>query len=220
MPTRVALPQLGQISARLERLIGASISMMPPVCCMVRGRWCFLTMLMPVTSARFSLGITFRTWPCLPLSLPDITNTLSFVLILFMALGGGPGLGVGGRGCTPSQPWPLASGPWPLLYDFWRERDDLHVVLLAQLTRHRAEDAGAARVLLIAQDHRGVLVEADVGAIRPPVLLRHAHDHGAHHIALLHRSPRLRRLHRGDDDVAHTRIAPAGAAGDEDAHDL
>src|SRR6266508_4518062 len=69
------------------------------------------------------------------------------------------------------------------------ERDDLHDALLAQLT-------------VGLQDHRGVLVEPDVGAVRTPALLDGADDDGLHHVALLHTATGDRVLDGGDDRVA------------------
>src|SRR3954447_21475679 len=65
------------------------------------------------------------------------------------------------------------------------QRDDLHELLVAQLAAHRAEDAGAARVTVVAEDDRRVLVEADVGAVRTPALLHRAHDDRLDDVALL-----------------------------------
>ena len=57
-----------------------------------------------------------------------------------------------------------------------------------------------------------LLVEADVGPVAAAVLLAAAHDHGLHHLALLHRVRRVggRFLHVGRDDVAQARVAPRG----------
>src|SRR3954469_14898235 len=100
-----------------------------------------------------------------------------------------------------------------------RERDDLHEVALAQLARDRAEDARAARVVLRVDDHRGVLVEGDVGAVLAPELLLGAHDDGLDDLALLDRALRVGLLDRGRDDVADAGVAPARAALDADAED-
>src|SRR5262249_45116155 len=100
-----------------------------------------------------------------------------------------------------------------------RERDDLHVVLGAQLARNRPEDAGADRLHLRRDQHRGVAVEADDRAVRPAHILAHPHHHGLHHVALLHAPARNRFLDRDDDDVAHGRILPLGADQHLDAHD-
>src|SRR5688572_21860074 len=89
----------------------------------------------------------------------------------------------------------------PMLEHLRRERDDLHEVALAQLARDRPEDAGAARLVLRVQEHRGVVVEADLRSVGAPVLLRLAHDDGADDLALLHARVRDRILHRGNEHV-------------------
>src|SRR4051794_17161572 len=100
------------------------------------------------------------------------------------------------------------------------ERDDLHEAAVAQLARHRAEDARAARVVLGVDDHRGVLVEGDVGAVLAPERLLGAHDDRLDDIALLDRAVRVGLLDRGHDDVPHARVATARAAHDADGQDL
>src|SRR3954463_11316065 len=101
-----------------------------------------------------------------------------------------------------------------------RERHDLHEVALAQLAGDRPEDARAARVVLGVDDHGRVLVEGDVGAVVAPELLLRAHDDRLDDIALLDRAVRVRLLDRGDDDVAHARVAAARAAHHADGQDL
>src|ERR687888_2079334 len=81
------------------------------------------------------------------------------------------------------------------------QRDDLHELLVAQLAADRAEDAGAARLVVVLDEHRGVLVEPDVGAVRTALLLHRADDDGLHHVALLHAGTGDRVLDGGDDDV-------------------
>src|SRR5687768_798466 len=98
-----------------------------------------------------------------------------------------------------------------------RERHDLHVVALAQLTGHRPEDAGAARAALGIDEHGRVLVESDVAAVGPPELLRRADDHGANHLALLHSGVRQRLLDGSHDDVADFGGVARGAPDDRDA---
>src|SRR5437764_14326177 len=83
------------------------------------------------------------------------------------------------------------------------ERDDLHEVALAQLARDRPEDAGAARVVLGIDQHRGVLVEGDVGAVVAAEPLPGADDHGVHDLALTHGSMRDGLLDGADADVPH-----------------
>src|SRR4051794_41655489 len=92
------------------------------------------------------------------------------------------------------------------------ERDDLHEVAVTQLAGHRAEDAGAARVVAVVDQHRGVLVEGDVGAVVAAELLLGPHHDGRDHVALLDRAMRNRLLDGADDDVAHARVAPVAEA--------
>src|SRR3954454_13285538 len=112
------------------------------------------------------------TLPVLPLSLPEMTTTVSSVLIR------------------------MASE------HLRRERDDLHEPAVAQLARHRAEDARPARVVLRVDDHGRVLVEGDVGAVVAAELLLRAHDDRLDHLALLDRPLRVGLLDGRGDDVA------------------
>src|SRR4051812_49764968 len=98
-----------------------------------------------------------------------------------------------------------------MLEDLRREADDLHEVAVAQLARHRAEDAGPARVVLGVDDHRGVLVEGDVGAVVAPELLLRAHHDGLDDLALADGPLRVGLLDGRGDDVAHARVAAARA---------
>src|SRR5215207_4500413 len=127
--------------------------------------------------------------PVLPLSLPEITTTLSSLRSFISEHLRG-------------------------------ERDDLHEPAVAQLARHRAEDARAARVVLGVDDHGRVLVERDVRAVLAPELLLRAHDDGLDDLALLDRPLRVGLLDRGRDDVPHARVAAARAAHHADAEDL
>src|SRR6266567_7473225 len=87
------------------------------------------------------------------------------------------------------------------------ERDDLHEVLLAQLARDGPEDAGAARVALVVDDHCGVLVERDLRPVIAAEGLASPHDDGLDDFALLHGALRRRALDRRRDDVADARVA-------------
>ena len=62
------------------------------------------------------------------------------------------------------SPFLIFIAPWS--EHLRRQRDDLHEPLVAQLAADRAEDAGAARVAVGLEDDGGVLVEADVRAVR------------------------------------------------------
>src|SRR5690348_5123422 len=122
--------------------MGISFSTMPP-CTLAFGfgRWCFFATFTFSTSRRSSSS-TLSTAPRRPLSLPAITTTSSPFLILFMC-----------------------SLPGALQH-FRRKRNDAHESLGAQLARHRSEDTGADRLQLVGQEHRGVAVELDDGAVR------------------------------------------------------
>src|SRR5258706_11291790 len=103
-----------------------------------------LSKLTPLTTILCWSGSVRRTSPCLPLSLPAMTIT------------GSPG--------ARSSQRRLGSGLLVsicLLQDLRGERDDLHEVALAQLSRDRPEDAGAARVVRRGEEDGRVLVEAD-----------------------------------------------------------
>ena len=80
--------------------------------------------------------------------------------------------------------------------------DKTIVVSVERLARHRAEDPRAAGVALVVDEDGRVLVETDVAAVGTAELLGRAHDHGAHHIALLDGRVGNGLLDAGDDDVA------------------
>src|SRR5256714_13956409 len=94
----------------------------------------------------------------------------------------------------------------------WRERHDFHKPLLAQLPPHGSEDAGRAGLSLIRDEHRGVLVKPDVGAVLALGLFGRPHDHRLHHLALLDLAGGNRVLDRDHDDVTQPRVAPFGPA--------
>src|SRR4051794_6511299 len=175
--------------------IGASVVTMPPVV-PARPPWlttlvCFLTRLTPSTITRWSSRRTWMTLPSAPLSLPAMTRTVSPFLM------------------------------FTLISEHLRsQRNDLHELLLAQLTTHGAEDAGAAGLPVGLEDHGGVLVEADVGAVLTTALLHGPHDHGLDDVALLDVAAGDRVLDGGNDDVADAGVAPTRAAEDTDAEDL
>src|SRR5690349_368123 len=96
--------------------------------------------------------------------------------------------------------------------DLRRERHDLHESLLAQLPSHRPEDAGRAGLALVRDEHRGVLVEPDIGAVLALGLFGRAHDHRSRHLALLDLAGGDRVLDRHDHDVAEPGVATLGPA--------
>src|SRR6266571_3371632 len=100
--------------------------------------------------------------------------------------------------------------------DLRGERHDLHEPLLAQLASYGAEDARGPRLALIRDEHGGVLVEADVGAVLPLRFLGGPHDHRPRHLALLDLAGGDGVLDRDDHDVAQPRVAALRAAQDAD----
>src|SRR3990170_8197518 len=102
--------------------MGASRSMIPPGFCGPVLRMCRLTMLIPVTITRLSFGMTTRTAPLLPRSLPFITRTVSSLRIR------------------------------SILQHLRRQGDDLHEVALPQLAGDRPEDARTLGVGGVGQD--------------------------------------------------------------------
>src|SRR5262245_35110273 len=134
--------------------MGASRSAMPPL--MFRwglGRVWRLTNPTPCTITRFFSGITFRTLPCLPASRPEITCTVSFFLRLIRV-----------RGVASRVAMAMA------LQDLRGQGDDLHELLLAQLARHRPEDARPHRLPGVVDEDGRVAVETDVAAVAAAVL--------------------------------------------------
>src|SRR4029079_10673833 len=104
--------------------------------------------------------------------------------------------------------------------DLRGERDDLHEVLLAQLSRDRPEDAGAARVAGRVDQDRGVLVEGDRGAVVAAERLSRADEPRLGDLALLDGALRARRLDGGGDHVPDARVAALRPALHADAEDL
>src|SRR5207244_6594056 len=79
---------------------------------------------------------------------------------------------------------------------------------------------GAARIVLVVDDHGRVLVERDQRPVVPAVRLLGPDDDSLHDLALLDRALRGRRLHGTDDHVADSRVAAMVAADDADAENL
>src|SRR4051812_38134921 len=172
--------------------------MIPPVV-PARPPWlttlvCFLTRFTPSTTTRCSSRSTWITLPSAPLSLPAITLTVSPFLIFIEC--------------------------FPISKHLRSQRDDLHEPLVAQLAAHGAEDARAARLAVLAQDHRGVLVELDVRAVGPPALLAGADYHCPDDVPLLQVASGDGVLDRADDDVTDTGVATSGATEHADAQDF
>src|SRR5665647_3906658 len=182
----------------LPTAMGIAFSTMPPCCiCGTRSFWfirgrgfvCRLATFRPWTTTRYGVPVlsgrsTRSTIPRLPASLPPSTRIVSPLRIseTFVT-----------RGATARA----------ISEHLRRERDDLHVVPIAKLARHGAEDPRAARVALVVDEDGGVLVKPDVAAIRPAVLLRRTNHDGSHHVALLDCGVRDRLLDAGAVSYTH-----------------
>src|SRR5712691_3555841 len=178
------------MTCSLDICTGASRSRMPPFwffCGLARV--CFLVKFTRSTIAVPLAGLTRRTFPCLPRSLPDRTTTLSpfrtcglirgvsfsLLCLVYMDMSG------------------------PALDDFRREGDDLHELPLAQLAGHGAEDAGPHRLAGVVDENGRVVVELDVGTVAAATLFHGADDDGLDHRPLLDRAVRRGFLDRGGD---------------------
>src|SRR2546425_3420789 len=100
--------------------------------------------------------------------------------------------------------------------DLRRQRHDLHELLVAQLAPHGPEDAGRPRFALVRDEHGGVFVEADVGAVLALGLLGGPDDHRPDDLPLLDLARGDGVLDRDDDDVSQPRVATLGPAEDAD----
>src|SRR5438552_490678 len=117
-------------------------------------------------------------------------------------------------------PWPSndvdLEVPWPS-NDCRGQRNYFGELALAQLARHRAEDAGAHRILVRPDEHHRITVEADIGAVLAADFLHRPDHDGARDFTLLDGAVRHGFLHRHDDRVAERGVALVGAAHHTDA---
>src|SRR5262245_52201805 len=218
---RVWAPHSGHTSCTFDACTDASRSTMPPLTFLPGFGFVWrLIMLTPSTISRVSPGSpgsTLRTRPRLPRSLPVITRTLSFfrsgvakrdILILCS------GQWAAGGGQTAHCALPTA------LKHFRRQRNNLHEPPLAQLAGDGAEHARTDRLVVVVDQHGGVAIEPDVGAVAAALLLDRADDHGLDDLPLLHGPFRRRFLDRRRDDVAQPGITAGRPANGVDDGDL
>src|ERR1700704_5826082 len=132
----VGSPDLGSSSITFDACTVAGASRIPLVSSAVRALRCIFTMFTPSIRTRPVLRKTRNTLPSLPLSSPRITRTVSpfdtfsFSRFEFSAW----------RACS-RLPAVFLYFSLLTLQNLRRQRDDLHVLLLAELTRHGTEDA-------------------------------------------------------------------------------
>src|SRR5947207_15656050 len=109
---------------------------------------------------------------------------------------------------------------------FTGQGNDFHEILLAQFAGDSAEDAGAARIVFLVDDHGRVLVKAHVAAVDAADDLLGADDHAADDLALFHIAGGDGLFYGADDHIADAADAaleaPAatGAFENLDAHRL
>src|SRR3989338_711975 len=150
---------------------------------------------MPLTS-RYSPS-TRNTLPRLPLSLPVITITSSFFLILRMIF-------LDSICCR--------------LQHLRYQRNDLHELFGTQLACHRPEYTRADRLQLGIQQHRSIAVKPDQGTIRTTHPFGSTNHHGVIHFALFYATTRRRIPDADLDDITDRGITTLGAAQHLDAH--
>ena len=99
---------------------------------------------------------------------------------------------------------------------FRSKRQDLHVILVTQLTSDRPKDTGAAGVFVITNDNASVLVKADIAAVSAAQALNGADDNCLNDIALLYAAARGALAHRANNYVTDVAVLACGAAENTD----
>src|SRR3989338_1432106 len=150
---------------------------------------------MPLTS-RYSPR-TCSTLPRLPLSLPAITITSSFFLILRMI---------------------FLDSIYFRLQHFRCQRNDLHELFGTQLACHRPEDTRADRLQFCIQQHSRIAIEPDQRTIRAAHALGSANHDGVVHFTLLYATTRSCIPDADLDDITNGSITALGTAQYLDAH--
>src|SRR3954466_1805955 len=94
-----------------------------------------------------------------------------------------------------------------MLEDLGSEGDDLGVILAAEFAGDRAEDAGALRIAVLANDHNGVGVKAEVAAVGAAQRGARANDGGLDDLTLRHGGVGAALLDVDGDDVTDVGVA-------------
>src|ERR1051325_6899152 len=193
-PDRVGSEQCGQITITFETSIGFSRSRIPPwIPLLVLALLWRFTMLTPSMITFLFLGCTSITRPFLPLSFPAITTTRSFFLTListFIAV--------------PSSLCRLGCELTRSSDDLGREADDLHESAVAQFSSDRTKHSSTYRLIVRFYDHRGILIEADIGSVLASGFFPRSNDDRSDHLAFLDSSVRRRFLDRGGYHIAES----------------
>src|SRR3954453_17731589 len=165
-----------------------------------------------------SFGKTRSTRPCLPLSRPVMTLTVSFLLMSTLCVSifsrfSSAGLKPDSKirpffGTAEAVPFPLQN--------LWSQGNDLQKLFLAQLAGHGTEDARSDRLARLIDKHGGVLVEADVRPVPAAGLFRGAHEDALHYCAFFGGAIRRSFLHGSGENVAQVRRKSNAAAERQD----
>src|SRR5580700_1188501 len=202
------------------------------------GRTCFLTILTCSTRTLRSSGNTRSTRPSFPLSRPVMTFTVSLRRMSTRTCAVLAVLGISPIPCCPEFPIPgfkvsmfqgetLFETLKLLLQHLGCQRNNLQKFLFTQLAGDRTEHASSYRLAGFIDQYRGILVEADIGSVAPPMFFAGTHDDRFYDFALLYLAVGRRFLHTGGDHVAepgpetgsaaerqdHLQLARAGVVG-------
>src|SRR5882672_1602951 len=206
-----------QTTMTFESAMRLSCSAIPPLTRGGLAFTCLRTIMTCSTRSLLASGNTRRTRPCLPLSLPAMTLTVSLRRISIFL-----------RSVIVS----VFAIALPLLVqlplkNFRRQGHNFQKLLIAQLARYGTENARPDRLACVVDEHGSVAVETNVGAIAAALLFPGANDDCLHHRALLGRAIGCGFLDAGRNHVAqrgvrthiaaewqnHLQLAGAGVIG-------
>jgi hypothetical protein len=108
----------------------------------------------------------------------------------------------------------------PPLNNFGSQGQDLHVILVAELTGDGSKDTSAAGVLVLTDEDCGILVKADIGTVGATNTLVGTDDNCLNDFALLNGAAGGCLADRGNDNVADVAVLALGAAKYADAFDF
>src|SRR5258708_27015325 len=167
-----------QTTMTFESAMRLSCSAIPPLTRGGLAFTCLRTIMTCSTKSLLASGNTRRTRPCLPLSLPAITLTVSLrrisiflrsviasvFAILFLTFVA-----------------ELLSTELSFLQNFRLQGHNLQELLVSQFAGHGTEDACPNRLAGVVDEYGSVGVETDVSAIAAAMLCPGAYDVGLHH---------------------------------------
>jgi hypothetical protein len=111
------------------------------------------------------------------------------------------------------KPFPIPDrGFDTCLQNFRSQRNNLQEFLFAQFTGDWPENARPYWLAGIVDEHRCILVEADVSAVAPAMLLASTYDYGFHHFSFLYLAIRRSLFYAGGDYIAESCIQSRGTA--------